>query len=456
MMKILTIILLMWSQFVTAQITGLRSIMQGPFGLNPTMPFNTQDYGFDVVRDGYGGWHTTYDWNSIKYKIHGQQVWIDPVNGNNANSGTKNSPKKSIHWVIDNFDASNPIIVNLTPGWYNYPDAFNGADIDRPIRFVCPDGIAYVTTSDTLSQWSVHSGNVYGGHYLGTAGLEASEAADFTNLDAYGLPVRLTAVSSIAEVESTPGSVYAIAANDSFYVRLWDDRAPDSDFHIFFEKNAVESFDDSNIYFENIYFMGGGSGKAIMHFDNTANTNIKTVVRKNCTVWGSFNDDNSAIFDYVHLYDTACIYAYGYKDGNDADENSFVLEVDCKGVYNGWDGVNDANNGSTFHATAKGVRLRGEYTYNGGRNVHDIEEAVAYNIQCVAGHSRGTGTNYWAYSVGGVTSTTAANYYIDCTAVGTYGWQIQANGTGFFFNTNYSSMTNAVVGIKTELTGYVY
>lgn len=421
--------------------------------INLTLPADI-DVAYKVRRRPDGTFYTTYDWNALKNSITGTEIWVDPINGNNANSGTQLSPKKSINWVIQFSSAK---IVNLVPGWYNYPDAFNGQDITRDMVFRCTGGVAWVTTADTVGAWSAVAGNpgAFESTYTGPASLESPVACDFSNKDVNGVPIRLTPVASIAAVASTPNSVFANATTNKFYVHTYDNRTPDDSIKVFFEKNAVEVFTPQNVVFENIRFAGGGSsGRALFSLDNTTPSGRINAVAKNC--WFLY-----ALYDGTQNYrlNTAyykdCIFAYNGQDGNDWDKTSIGLEEDCIGHYNGYDG-SGANNGSTCHGNSKVIRVNAVHKYNEGRNVHDIEDATSYNVNIVSDSSRGALGSDYAFGISSPGSANSTMYFIDCTS-GTKGWDIRTtNGHGLYYNTNRASATNNLVGTVTDLSGYQF
>lgn len=439
---------------------GLPVNMTWPGDLEP-------EFSWRVRRRPDGTFYTTYDWTQVANSIVGTEYWVDPVGGNNANPGTFASPKKSIAWALE-FGTGTALDIKLYPGWYTYNEAFNGVLINRSVKVTCPSGIAYVTTSDVTGAWSAVVGNpgAFESTYSGPAAIEIPVAIDTTNKDEFGTPIRLTPVASIAAVASTPGSVFANNTTGVFYVHTWDSRTPDGAVKVFFEKNAVRSVTAGiSMYFENIWWMGGGSsGQAL--FSMTNNSTVRTtIVRRNCRVLYSHGNstnvastsDGSAVINYYDLYDQDCVYAYNGMDGNDFDFNSRGLEENCVGYYNGYSAVNDANNGSTAHGNTKVVRVNCTYKYNGGRNMHDIESVTSYNVNIVADSSRGVGGSDWSFGTSSPGSLNTTMYFFDAESEATKGWDVRTTeGHIFTYNTNIGSTTNNIVGTQNALTGYTF
>ncbi len=415
---------------------------------------------YNIIKTNNLTWSTDYNWETVKNSITGTEVWINPVTGNNANSGTALSPKKSIAWVLE-FSSANIIHLDVSDGaFFYYPEAFNGIDINRDIKMDVVNGsFAWITTSDMPNiAWSPNGSfsNVYNGVYSGPAAIEVSVAFDLNNKDVNGVPIRLTPVASIALVDVTPSSVFADNATNTFYVNLFDGRAPDDSVFTCFEKNAVESFAEHQIYFENLRFMGGGSsGRSIWHFDNNASANQRNIVAVNCWIIGAGTSDGTAFFEDSKVRLKDCISAYHYADGFDYDnDNTDALEFNCIGWYNGYTGTN-ADNGSTAHGTSIAVRVNGTYDFNAGRNCHDIEYAQGLFVNVVNADSRGLLNTDYSFGVGGATSFKARGYYFDCTANDVRGWDIQTNNSqAYTFNTNIGSTTNNMNGQWIPLSGY--
>lgn len=432
-------------------------ITAGTLPFNLTYPANMEgQMAFRVRRrEDLDTFYTTYDWDAVADGITGTEMYVDPVLGNDANPGTIGSPKKSISWVIDNSTAS----ICYVTKFFNYPEAFNGADIDRPMKFIAYGGIAYVTTSDVTGAWSGVVGNpgAFESTYSGPAAIESPVACDFNNKDIYGNPIRMTPVASIALVASTPNSVFADPTANKFYVHTFDSRTPDDSVRCFFEKNSVESLTAHDVVFENIVFMGGGSsGRALAFFDNPNDAIQRNIVFKNCRILYALYDGTANLRN-MNGYYLNTIFAYNGQDGNDWDDYNITgLEENCVGYRNGYD-ASDANNGSTAHDRVKLVRVNCVYKYNQGRNVHDIEDATSYNVNIVCDSSTATTAANYAFGTSSPGSLNTTMYFMKCVSDEDKGWDIRTtNGHGLFYSTNKASTTNNFVGTVTDLSGYQF
>jgi hypothetical protein len=83
-----------------------------------------------------------------------------------------------------------------------------------------------------------------------------------------------------------------------------------------------------------------------------------------------------------------CISELNYEDGFNYHSlngyNPEFIEVNCIGRFNGNGNNTGINNGSTCHEYCRGIRLNGIYYGNEGRNVHDINDAHSWNVNCFA------------------------------------------------------------------------
>src|SRR5699024_8719409 len=145
----------------------------------------------------------------------------------------------------------------------------------------------------------------------------------------------------------------------------------------------------SNIYFENINFIGGrncvelnlnSSNSAFFnncsfkycasdYFNGLAIIGGKNIVLNNCTA-----NNNS-------------LDGFNYHIGSDGSK-PFIIEIGCVGLNNGSEkgtaGVK-SNNGTTIHDGLKGIRVNGLYGRNDGGNVADVNEGTeTWNLGCTA------------------------------------------------------------------------
>ena len=139
------------------------------------------------------------------------------------------------------------------------------------------------------------------------------------------------------------------------------------------------------IYFENIEFSNG------LRIKSTEETTI--FLAQNCRFTNgkvtNFMDGNGFesrgnVFSYLE----SCLAEKNQKDGFNyhSYENYSPqgIESNCIGRDNGGSISELANssNGSTLHGECMLIRINGEYYNNVGNNVHDIENAKSWNINC--------------------------------------------------------------------------
>lgn len=393
-------------------------------------------------------YHNNFDWNGFRNSIIGTTCYVDPVNGNNSNDGSSwLLAKKSVVNAITGTSAN---IIQLKPGWYPYSEGLQGTSITRDISLICEDGIATLTTAADQSAVVLTTDGTYPNTYSGIPAFtgRTNIAIDSSNLNEYGVPIRLTPVADAATVNSTPNSIY-LDGTGRVYVRLFDDRAPDDNFYYFRGFGNLVSSTPSKVFVQNVNFYGASANPSYMN--NATSSSTKMCVFVNCR-FSYGNDNGSYNTNYVQSLFFNCGTFYNYEDGFDyIGQGSSGFEYYCIGSYNGYD--NNANNGSTGHNLARVISVGCDYQYNMGKCVQDINEGTyRYCVGVSSGNSRGTvAADQYGFAVGSGTGTTTM-WCLECTATGPQdGWKVFVNSILYWKGGNFASKTNLIQGTAIEL-----
>ena len=361
-----------------------------PSGFTFVPPFNIKKAGTS------GPFSTDYQATPLSTTA---AYYVDPVNGDNTNNGSKYSPYATLKQAITAMNsAGSSRTIYLKSGEYEFTDVGTLPTATQNFNLICQDSDPAILTlaSTESSGWaqnSTHS-NVYE-KTLTLGDVDPLWAYDTGNLDVYGEPIPLTVKASIADVSSAENSCFV---NGSIiYIRMKGDASPNSSTRIRVLRD-MPGINTGNrlFYMENIHFLGG----------NTSSLDIgnftATVVAKNCRFSYAYANDvidvdsnaNTCIFINTTASYSRLADGFNYHDGCDA------VEIDCIGHHNGLEGGPN-NNGSTQHDGGRIIRINGDYSFNQNRNIHDInDDTEAWMLGCQAGD---------AQIVGG-TSYTSANF----------------------------------------------
>lgn len=413
--------------------------------LRTTYEYPISDFPFSHKIQKVGNdYITDFNWSTLKNSITGTTCYVDPVNGNNANTGTQGSPFKSVQHVIAN-TAFN--IVYLKPGFYANTEGFQGQNITRNMSFL-RDGNTGNVLATTHTPLTYTADPTYTNTYTavyGGAG-NPSVIADMANMDADNVPKKLTLVASAALVNTTINSYYYDSATKTVWIRTFNSRVPDSNILNLLDNANFYSWHVSSVYAENIKFYGGGDPAYVYVSSATV---PKQAVFVNCEFNYSIGGDNLSVSSNVYISLSNCIAKYSNRDGfNYNGTNIRFFEYKCVGSDNG---TTQSDNGSTSHNSAVGIRVACTYLRNSGGCLHDIDSAKSYNVGIIAGFSIASSISQRGYRIGAynVADSTLA-YLIECKSVGTHiGFQINLGATAHIVNGttgNYGSSNSDVFG----------
>ena len=327
-----------------------------------------------IFTDGKGNFKTNIDMND--YKLNGGKTYyIDAIKGNNANDGlSKEAPMQSFRDLIPKVSDNDTIIV--AEGNYlrdrgvliakPFNKSVNIIGENNNVNLIMADEPKWTKTSERT--------NVYQ--------FSRSTTDRVVDLDN---DRELTKVTSIDEVDATPNSWFT----DGTIVYANADNMPNINIvPVMAATNLQTTSLSSNIYFENINFIGGRNCVELnLNSSNSAFFN-------NCSFKYSAGSYNGlAIIGGKNIVLNNCTANNNGMDGLNyhigADKSKpFIIEIDCTGLENGDDkgkaGVK-SNNGTTIHDGIKGIRINGLYGRNDGGNVADVNEGTeTWNLACVA------------------------------------------------------------------------
>lgn len=263
-------------------------------------------------------------------------------------------------------------------------------------------------TTASSGAWSATGGatpNVYeqssGGTVVGVV--------DARTTDTNGWYSSLTSESSIAIVNSTPGSWFYDSGAGKTYIRLSDDADPSSAAiaaDVFALRASTMRFSAPGVkmYINNIHFIGG-SGGAISARDGDEDSILFT---EDCLFSHMYNSDAVDIADIGLYIAVNCGAGSSFEDGFSYRElnglSPHFIEINCWSTGNYGD---DTSNGSTAHNSVRGLRLNCDYGFNTGPGVADVNSSKTYNVNIT---SRG---NTGSSNAGGVQATGTAEVWYD-------------------------------------------
>ena len=367
-----------------------------PFNIPVFTPLNFTEKNHllndKIFTDGKGNFKTNIDMNDYKLS-GGKTYYIDVEKGNNSNDGlSKNAPMQSFRDLIPKVSDNDTIIV-AEGNYFRDRGTLISKPFNKSVNIIGENNNVNLIMADEPT-WKKTSGrtNVYEFNRSAT-----DRVVDVNN------DIELKKVNSIDLVDTTPNSYFI----DGTMVYANTDNMPNKDIVPLMSSTNIQTTSlSSNIYFENINFIGGKNCVELNlsknnsaffnncsfkysaeYYNGLAIIGGKNIVLNNCTA----NNNGMDGFNYH-------IGADGFKP--------FIIEIDCTGLNNGIErgtaGVK-SNNGTTIHDGLKGIRVNGLYGRNDGGNVADVNEGTeTWNLACVAFESyqgkdfqTSSGSNMW-------------------------------------------------------------
>jgi hypothetical protein len=396
---------------------------------------------FKIFKVGKRQYATDFDCE--KYRKLGKTYYVSTT-GATANDGLSWATATKLSTALQKSDVDTIVIA---PGLY---DKNMGFATISPTRNVSIIGIGNVILSnhDSALTWTATAGqtNVWQANRSATANV-----FDASQIDTNGDYAKLTAQTSIANVNANAGSYYFDSASNIVYVKTSDQRQPDSNIRVYVtaESNVVSG--NVTAYIENIRFHGGMNPFKCFSLGGFS----PTVIMKSCKFKYGSQGGNGCFANLGAIsYLLDCEAAKGEQDGFNYHINgglkSKFAEIDCIGRDNGLQDDND--NGSTAHDGSTGIRVNGQYFRNKGPNVIDINDG-AFTL-CVGTEAydslAANAINKANFSTYGETTTRTNFYLFDCYSHGSSTYDLKMDtyahvflkSCAFEINNYYTLSTN--------------
>lgn len=335
----------------------------------------------DIFKNDKGEITTTFDAANHKPDITGTKTYYVSLTGSNSNDGlSEATPFRRVSDALIKSDCGEIVI---SGGLYPRGQAWAGFSPARNMIIRAKTGEDVILSAHDALTWTLTSGmtKVYQANRT-----TVNDVFDARFKNRYGDYAELKNVTSVAQVEATPGSWYTDGT--VIYVHTFNSRPADAYIRAYLNTNNAIITSGNHFYIEGIKFEGGNSNLRV----DASDIGMK-VVLKNCKFKYTKLLNCVSIYGAT-VYAQNCEASYGNQDGfNYHIKNGIpckVIEVNCKSHRNGRDGA-DQNNGSTNHDGGKTIRVNGEYFENHGPNVIDVNEgSESWNLGVVAHHSTAT------------------------------------------------------------------
>ncbi len=317
----------------------------------------------------------SHDVNSFRNKNKPIPIakYVDSVNGLDTNSGDdwSNAYKTLTKLKSSAFDKA-----YLASG--NYTDLINNNfSTDREYISVGMSNMAYGYLGSSRT-WT----NSGGGVWTNPITADAISCIDSDRFDSYGNPFSLLRANSLIDCQNTPDSYFKDSVTGLMNIHTNDGSSP-ARTSIIFSVSQMVVHAGTN-YCENIRFIGG---VAI----SISNATKSVFTAEKCHF--SFNSTGNGIKaeGNINLFISECRSYDNFFDGFNYHErygfNPYFVESNCIGYENGKNNSSSINNGSTAHESVIGLRVGCLYFNNEGPNVHDVNNAKTWNVDCVSFNS---------------------------------------------------------------------
>lgn len=327
------------------------------------------------------GYQTNVNPAALHTRRAGPTYYVDPVSGSNTNDGlTPATAFKTPFYASQRNGNDWAEIVITRSATFDRAEGVFLMQAGGTVRAAEGEEVNIIC-GDRLTTWAAN-GTAYGASIATCNGV-----IDAGYLDAYGDPTPLRSVSTVAEVQATPGTYHY--AGGTVTVRLHDSRVPDSNVHVGrtvagtgWHANATG--DNVTVYLEGIHWWGGTTTANF-----TAKGNGWKVLAKDCGFHAAGSGNGITPWGCETVIFQGCSANHNYLDGfnytDNAGRTGQFVEIDCRARNNGRTG--GSNNGSTSHDNYRGARVGGVYIRNEGANVADVGNTRTANIGCQAAGS---------------------------------------------------------------------
>ena len=363
-----------------------NAVVVPPAGWLWTLPF-TIHRGYAPGNFHVGGW----DVSSLA-PSGGTDIYVSLAGNDTTGDGSSGNPYRSVKKASTVVVAGSTI--HVAPGIYSYVSSGVWSGWDG----YGPAGKTY-----SVKRWGASGDVVFSMHQALTYALDPgltfaykgtllsgtiTRVFDAKTPDANGDYAELALVANAATVDTTPASWYTDGA--SLWVRLSDDRAPDSDVRPYTAADNGVIQRGSTVYVENCRFEGGTNAMSITSagaglapatgyfkdctFRYAVTEGLRalagTIIAQNCTASRAKNDD----------------YKGDEYQSNDPSgwSPAYVALIHCRALYAGDGGA--ADNSGSLHGGAAVVTpghwlsINGDYSHADGPECSHIELARAWHL----------------------------------------------------------------------------
>lgn len=323
------------------------------------------------------------------------EFWVDPVNGNDADSGSFLAPVKTVKAAYQKASVGT---IRLLPGVYTdrffleFTDNTTGGGTSaRPIRIIAYDGVVIRAPGDQPNAMTwVIDGTFSTGTYSATP--SGTETANAIVYHIGGEEIVLPYYATGADLASVSFGWHQ-EAGGKIHVKLsgTDVEARKADLEIMYSRGATIGISGASTYLENVTFRGDSQFDVV--YDGSGNRG--TLYHKNCKF--EFLEGSNVHTEGARIYSQNTVSrnaqnsdGFNYYDQNFPAAGGQVteaVEIDCVAHSNGvpinnldagdpsvpnrtWDG-NRNKQGSSGHANSIICRINGEYYDNFGQNIAD-------------------------------------------------------------------------------------
>jgi hypothetical protein len=357
---------------------GVQVPLPTTFNFTPQVEVIKTTKGFSVAADVRG----------LMPTLVGTDYYVDTITGNNANSGTKEAPLKSISTALNKSDVAR---VFVAPGFYHRLEGWgSNFPTNRDFTVERWEGVragpVIVSTAEGGISWTVNS--TYSSVYQVALSL-VNQVRDYSRTSSDGTPFSYQNVQSLLAVSTTPGSWYTDGT--TLYIQTLEGGKPHLMVKVF--RSVSNAFFNTarSVMVDGIEFHGGREA----FYPNNTGASTGLLIARNCKFMYAADatyGNGVRLEGVVESYFYNCEASHNRRDGFNYHISGTnipkVVEINCTASYNGQGGSEGINNASTMHDAGSILRIGGVYSCSEGPNIADVGDSHSCNIGVSARNSR--------------------------------------------------------------------